>query len=100
MSKKVFAISSVPVLVSIETVPFEYRIDFSGPAPVASVSVPYGALSPASVEFSVDGDYVATAGLYDAAGVLIGSSASGHFSISNAPVTKSVDAVGLLTVSD
>jgi len=100
MAKKVLAISLVPVVVDVSVDPKEYRIDFSGPAAVESVRIPYGSNAPATVEFAVDGDYVATAGLYDVNDVLVGLTSSFSFSTVTIPVTKTVDGVGEITVSD
>ena len=99
MAKKQFTITTAPVVVPASVNPLEYRIDFDGPAPVDSVHMA-GVSVPAVVDFTTDGIYIATAGLYDGGGELIGFTSIASFSVSTPVEVKEVQAVGSLTISD
>jgi hypothetical protein len=94
---KRFTIQTTPVLVDAIRVPTLYRVDFSGPAEVASIEIPYDALEPRVASFAVAGDYNVLAGLYDADGKLMGSTASENFHV-DAGDQVSVNAVEAITV--
>lgn len=101
MDKK-FTIATVPVKVDASRVPGVYRIDFTGAATNPdAVEIPYDAADKSRVvTFPVAGDYVATAGLYDANGVLLGTTSSVSFNVANGGDTKEVNAVSGVTIED
>jgi hypothetical protein len=97
---KIFTISTTPVLVAVDRVPTSYRVDFTGPAEVPSLSIPYDSLEARTQTFAVAGSYVAVAGLLDQDGNLLGSTSSVAFEVGpEVPATKEVNAVGGITVS-
>jgi hypothetical protein len=99
MDKK-FTIATVPVVVAVNRVPTLYRIDFTGASEIPNITIPADSLEPRVATFGVAGDYVATAGLYDQDGALLGTTASVSFTVVIAPETKEVNAVASLSVSD
>lgn len=102
---KVFQIATVATQVAVDRKPAEFRIDVTGAAVIPAIHIPYNADLPvpgpvtAPVEFTVDGHYIATAGLYDDQGNLLGAVGTVEFDVVQ-PQVKNVNAVGGLTVAD
>ena len=101
MSVKVMNLTTTVMVVPVSVSPKEYRIDFTGAAAVESVRIPYSdTVAPVKVDFPVEGNYSATAGLYDSADVLLGSAHNADFVVGPSGETKEINVVADFVVTD